>query len=361
MSTRTHARTRSPLDRTTVREAMHPGVVSCALETPLTEVARLMADHRIHCVVGFGDVADDDTRLWGVVTDGDLLAVAATADPEDYTAGSAAATEAVTIAADEPVRRAAELLKEHQVSHLLVVDGGRDRPVGVISGLDVMRVIAGGSMPKWEGSRVSDLMSAPAVTVAPETPLREVAALLVERGISGLPVVRDGEVVGVVSEADIVEKEQASGVPKRSGHPLRHRRDVSARIRTARTAGEVMTSPAVTIAAWRPAAAAAALMVEHGVKRLPVERDGRLVGVVTRTDLVRAFARSDADLERDIRAVVHRAVWVDPGCITVSVVDGEATLGGVVENAFDVELLKSAVERVPGVLGVIADLSTRED
>jgi CBS domain-containing protein len=143
MSTVHDSRTRSVLDRTTVGEAMHEGVIACALETPLTEVARLMAEHRIHCVVGFGDVTEDDTRLWGVITDGDLMAVAAGADPADYTAGAAAATEVVTIAPDEPLRRAAGLLREHQVSHLLVVEPSTDRPIGVVSGLDIAGIIGG--------------------------------------------------------------------------------------------------------------------------------------------------------------------------------------------------------------------------
>ena len=77
MSAEREIRRQSVLDRTTVGEAMHVGIVSCALEAPLTEVARLMAEHRIHCVVGVGDVTEDDTRVWGVITDGDLMAVAA--------------------------------------------------------------------------------------------------------------------------------------------------------------------------------------------------------------------------------------------------------------------------------------------
>ena len=94
--------------------------------------------------------------------------------------------------------------------------------------------------------------------------------------------------------------------------------------------------------------------------RLPVVRHERLIGVITRSDLVRAFARSDADLEREVRSVVQRAVWVEPGSIAVSVRDGEATLTGPVDSDFDGELLVRAVERVPGILVVDARLSTRE-
>jgi CBS domain-containing protein len=352
----------SVLDRTTVGEAMHVGVISCALEAPLTQVARLMAEHRIHCVVGFGDVTEDDTRLWGVITDADVMAIAAGADPDDYTAGAAAATEVVMVHADEPLRRAAELMREHQVSHVLVAAEVGDRPIGVISGLDVAKIIGGGrSTAATPGSRVEELMSAPVVTVQPDAPLREVAALLVEHGVSGVPVIQDGEVVGVVSEADIVAKEQASGAPRSSGgrRPRRSRRSAMARLRRATTAGEAMTSPAITIAGWRPASAAAALMVEHGVKRLPVVKDGRLIGLITRADLVRAFARSDAELESEIRNLLHRAIWIEPGSVTASVYDGRATLSGVVESALDAELLVRGVERVPGIVLVDDRLTPR--
>ena len=129
------------LDRTTVHEAMHVGVITCPLEAPLTEVAHLMATHRVHCVVGFGDVTEGDTTLWGVVTDADLVALAAGAEPSDYTASAAAATEVVTVSANASLRSAAALMREHQVSHLLVAAPVGDRPIGVISSLDIARVI----------------------------------------------------------------------------------------------------------------------------------------------------------------------------------------------------------------------------
>jgi CBS domain-containing protein len=362
MSAEREIRRQSVLDRTTVGEAMHVGVVSCALEAPLTQVARLMAEQRIHCVVGVGDVTEDDTRVWVVISDGDLMAVAADADPDDYTAGAAAATEAVMVQADEPLRRAADLMREHQVSHLLVFGPVRDRPIGVISGLDIARII-GGDRPVTRAprSRVEELMSSPVVTVQPDTPLREVAALLVERSISGVPVVRGGEIVGVVSEADIVAREQASpSTVSRNGRlARRHRRAANDRLRSATTAGEAMSSPAITIAAWRPASAAAALMVEQRVKRLPVVSQDRLIGMITRSDLVRAFARSDRDLELEIEDVLHR-VWIEPGSVTVSVQDGEARLSGVVDSALDAELLVRAAERVPGVLRVQHRLTPSE-
>lgn len=125
----------------TVERVMHVGFVGCALETPLRAVAALMAKHRVHCLVGFGDLADDDTRLWGVVSDIDVVAALA-AGVGGMTAGEIASTELVTIEPGETVRHAAELMRDHEVSHLLVVDGASDRPLGVISTLDVMALAA---------------------------------------------------------------------------------------------------------------------------------------------------------------------------------------------------------------------------
>jgi CBS domain-containing protein len=151
---------------------------------------------------------------------------------------------------------------------------------------------------------VQDVMTRSVCVVAPETSLRDVAALLVEHGISGMPVCdAEGAVVGVVSETDILYKERGAqdgdGLLARFGRVSASRDAAKA---TARTAGEAMTSPPITITAYRPIAAAARLMLEHGVNRLPVVKNDRLVGIVTRADLVRAFDRTDAEIENEIRS-----------------------------------------------------------
>src|SRR5581483_6940637 len=150
---------------------------------------------------------------------------------------------------------------------------------------------------------VEHLMTRDVVTVSPETPLKEVAAILADRGISGLPVCgAGGEVLGVVSEADILHKER--GLPRGRASVfdwLFARSDEDANKLAARTAGEAMTAPAITIDAGRPVAEAAALMLDRGINRLPVVHAGELVGIVTRADLVRAFRRSDEEIAREIR------------------------------------------------------------
>jgi len=346
----------TPLDTVPVERIMHLGFVGCPFETPLVNVARLMAQHRVHAIVGFGDVTEGDTQLWGLVSDIDVVAALA-AGGGATTAGEIAASEVVTIAADDPVRRAVELMNDHQIAHVLVVDPGSDRPLGVVSTLDIAALVGDvEAEAPHAGSHVAELMTTPAVTVAPDLPLKDVAALLVEHGISGVPVVDAGRVVGVVSEADVIAREPEglhAGLLARLGHGAGA--DDAATV--ARTAGDAMTSPALTIAPWRSAAAAAALMTTHGVKRLPVVRDEELVGIVTRADLVRAFVRPDGEIRREIEEdVLRRAFWLEPGPVTVGVERGEVTLTGEIPIELEAGILARAVARVPGVVSVRTDL-----
>jgi CBS domain-containing protein len=202
---------------------------------------------------------------------------------------------------------------------------------------------------------VEELMTRDVLTVPPETPLKELARLLRDRRISGVPVIANGELLGVVSETDIVAKEQG----RVANRPLRRKRDDK---HAATTAGEAMTSPPVTVPTWRSAAGAAAIMLEHGVNRLPaVDGDGRVVGIVSRADLVRAFARSDSEIAREIRDdVLVRSFWLDTSAMTLSVQDGEVTLEGEVDSEAVAETLPSVVERVPGVVSVDASLTWRD-
>jgi CBS-domain-containing membrane protein len=123
-----------------------------------------------------------------------------------------------------------------------------------------------------------------------------------------------------------------------------------------------MTSPAVTIGPERPASAAARLMLERGINRLPVVKDGVLVGIVTRADLVRAFTRPDEELTKEIRTdVVERAMWLSRDQIDVTVMDGEVALAGDVETRVDAEVLELLAARVPGVVAVSSRVRWRTD
>ena len=122
-----------------VSAAMHEGVLTCERAASLVDVAELMAGHHVHCVVVTDDATDADT-LWGVVSDLDLVAASSVRELDEQTAGGTAATSPLTIAPGETVQRAAQLMTEHATAHLVVIDADR-RPIGVISTLDVARVL----------------------------------------------------------------------------------------------------------------------------------------------------------------------------------------------------------------------------
>jgi CBS domain-containing protein len=126
------------LARIQVAGAMRHGVLSCQAETPLEIVARMMAEHRVHSVV-VTELDGVSERAWGIVSDVDVLR-AATADAEHRTAGEVAATELLEVHPGETLERAAQLMAEHEVTHLLVV--AEQKPVGVISSLDIAAAIA---------------------------------------------------------------------------------------------------------------------------------------------------------------------------------------------------------------------------
>jgi CBS domain-containing protein len=131
------------LDEARVGDFMNGMIVTCTSSTPLAEVAERMARQRIHCVVVlqvFG--RDDGLELgWGIVSDRDLVEAAAAGDGA-RTAGEIAASPPVTIDRDESLSRAAQLMAEHKSAHLMVVAAGHERPVGVVSTLDIARCLA---------------------------------------------------------------------------------------------------------------------------------------------------------------------------------------------------------------------------
>ena len=214
---------------------------------------------------------------------------------------------------------------------------------------------------------VRDVMTRPVLSVQPETPLREVARILVEHRISGVPVVdATGRVLGVVSEGDLLMK-------GRDPDAVHHRplarifgeseetRQLMAKAE-ARTAGDAMTAPAITIDASKPVNVAATMMVERRVNRLPVTDGDRLVGIVTRADVVKTFVRTDDEIVDAIRSeVLLHAMWLDPEHFAVSVVDGVATVKGRVERRSTAAMIAPMIEMVPGVVAVNADVTWSVD
>jgi len=214
---------------------------------------------------------------------------------------------------------------------------------------------------------VRDAMTRSVVTVPLIAPLREVARLLMDNRISGVPVVDvDGTVLGVVSEADLLVKEQGPGAIQHRplARFLGESKESRARLVKlgAITAHEAMTSPAVTISSGRPIHEAAAMMTARRINRLPVVDDGRLVGIISRADLVRAYVRSDDQLAETIRQdVILRILWLDPDQFSVVVKDGEASISGHVERRSTAEMIEHSVTMVPGVVDVHASVSWSTD
>jgi CBS domain-containing protein len=128
-----------------VADAMHQGLISCAPEATLGALARMMATHRVHAILvrGHGDKEHSDGRPALVVTDGDLLRAAAEGQLGGRTAGSLAAAPPIAVAMTDDLAHAARVLREHEASHLIVVEPDSGRPIGVLSTLDVARALAG--------------------------------------------------------------------------------------------------------------------------------------------------------------------------------------------------------------------------
>jgi CBS domain-containing protein len=212
---------------------------------------------------------------------------------------------------------------------------------------------------------VKDVMTADPVTVSSEMPLKDVANILVARGISGLPVVgAAGEALGVVSEGDLIAKQQGEPLEQGGGFGWRwlssRGDDSKERAKLgARTAGEAMTAPPITVSSNEHVAEAARRMVRNGVNRLPVvDEHGTVIGIVTRADLVSVFSRPDQQIANEIeREVVVGTLWVEPSRVKVQVAEGVVTLSGRLDTKLDAELLPRLVGRVPGVVSVVSELT----
>lgn len=183
---------------------------------------------------------------------------------------------------------------------------------------------------RW-ARRVSDVMTTAVVTVDRLTAYKEITRLLTEHRISGLPVLKMGrEVVGVVTEADLIAAEDAAARQPRIGQKVLRRRERH----PALTAGELMTAPAITIGPDATIPAAARVMNTRHVRRLPVvDKDGKLIGVVSRRDLLSVFLRPDEDIAADVRHMLSEILLAEPDCVTVSVKNGLVHLSGMLKAA----------------------------
>jgi len=200
---------------------------------------------------------------------------------------------------------------------------------------------------------VKDVMTTRVAAVRKNASFKGIATLLTRYRVSAFPVLDDdGKVIGVVSGADLLCKEAlVAAMGGRPGRPGPHHDDFA--LAAAVSAGDLMTTPAVTIMPGEPVAGAARLMYNTAVKRLPVvSENGHLVGIIGRADVLSVYSRPDDVIGEEItKNVIRHEFLKGPGCFTVTVKDGIVTLEGPGTVQQGRELL-AEVWRVEGVVSV---------
>jgi CBS-domain-containing membrane protein len=199
--------------------------------------------------------------------------------------------------------------------------------------------------------RVIDVMATDVITADKNMPYKQVARLLADNDLSSVPVLSGGgRVLGVVSEADVLRREERSFSRLGAGLPRRtHRERAQAE---ALTASELMTAPAITIHPDAPLGAAARLMNAHHVRRLPVVNPaGELIGIVSRRDLMSVFLRPDAEIAAEVAASLAAMPQARAIRVAVSVADGEVILTGEMPVA---GMIATAIKVASDVDGVVA-------
>lgn len=198
---------------------------------------------------------------------------------------------------------------------------------------------------------VSDVMTRDVLTISSQASVREAARLMIDGGFSGVPVVDDGRLVGILSEADYLARDGSQSWVSRAlfgeeQSPLTEVELVS----------ELMSTPVVTVPETGSVQEAARIMTRKGLKRLAVlNHNGELVGIVTRADLIRAYVRPDADIAGEIRQML--AVLPEPlSGLSVEVIDGMAILSGDVETSAEARAVIRIVKGIEGVARVRNDL-----
>jgi CBS domain-containing protein len=225
---------------------------------------------------------------------------------------------------------------------------------------------------RWR-HRVGDVMTTPVVSVDLRTSYKRIAGLLAQHQISAVPVLVLGRhVAGVVSEADLLsaqERRLREALLESGGHFHRHS---DTKKHWGLTAGELMTAPAITTHPDAPLPTAARLMSSRHIKRLPVVEagtafgggvGGKLVGIVSRCDLLSVYLRPDEDIARDVREMLAELPQTDPGGVTAAVRNGIVTLTGVLGPAEEHDLIRVAGRLawdVDGVVDVVNYLGTTE-
>lgn len=211
---------------------------------------------------------------------------------------------------------------------------------------------------------VQDVMTAPVLTVTESTGFKEIVQILETQRISAVPVVDPlGKAVGIVSEADLLLK-PTDGAGRPTHRLFKTRKE---RIERTKSGGlvawQLMSAPVIAIEPEATLGSAARLMHEKQVKRLPVvDKEGKLLGIVSRADVLKVFLRPDAEIRREvIEGVLIHTLWMDPAGVEVTVTQGVVCLEGTVDRRSDIPFLVRLVTAVDGVVGVHESLSFRFD
>lgn len=200
-------------------------------------------------------------------------------------------------------------------------------------------------------------MTASVVTIEPDAPLKEAAVLMGRHRISGLPVIEADRLVGIITESDFVSRLAVDGGGLLAALLGRKHAELGG------TVGEAMTPEPLTIGPDESVSAAARVMSEHSVKRLPVvDRDGKLIGLVSRADLMSVFARPDERIESDIvNEGVVGLIGADRESVGVRVDSGVVHLAGTVGSVTEKRMLEEFARRVAGVVSVESSLEATID
>lgn len=198
---------------------------------------------------------------------------------------------------------------------------------------------------------VADVMTRDVVSVPADTPFKTLAEMFVQYDVSAFPVTEEGVgLVGVVSETDLLHKQEH---PEELRGSLRRTRRVARSKGAAVTARDLMTSPMVTIELGSTLSEAARLMAARDITRLVVTEGDWMAGIVTRSDLLRAFLDSDKVVQCRVRDVVaEQSLWDDPAGVEISVHDGVVQLTGQLQNRSRIPVAVQTIAGIDGVTGV---------